>query len=81
MSVSYRGGLTLSHLPNLPVAPLTFEHPNVLVRAGLAAGLLAMADADFARYERETILRKARQAETGLHVSEGLRFPGSQAPK
>ena len=31
--------------------------------------------------EREAILRKARQAETGSHMSEWLRSPGLQAPK
>lgn len=31
--------------------------------------------------ERESILRKARQAETGAHVSEWLRSPGLQTPK
>ena len=29
---------------------------------------------------REQVLRKARQAETGSHVSEWLRSPGLQAP-
>jgi hypothetical protein len=31
--------------------------------------------------EREAILRKARQAETGSQISEWLRSPGLQAPK
>lgn len=31
--------------------------------------------------EREALLRKARQAETGAHLSEWLRSPGLQAPK
>ena len=31
--------------------------------------------------EREAILRKARQAETGSQMSEWLRSPGLQAPK
>ena len=30
---------------------------------------------------REDILRKARQAETGAHMSEWLRSPGLQPPK
>ena len=30
---------------------------------------------------RDAMLRKARQAETGAHVSEWLRSPGLQAPK
>jgi hypothetical protein len=30
---------------------------------------------------REAILRKARQAETGAHMSEWLRSPGLQPPK
>ena len=30
---------------------------------------------------REEALRKARQAETGAHMSEWLRSPGLQAPK
>ena len=30
---------------------------------------------------RETLLRKARQAETGSHISEWLRSPGLQPPK
>ncbi|KJC35285.1 MULTISPECIES: hypothetical protein [unclassified Bradyrhizobium] len=30
--------------------------------------------------EREALLRKARQAETGSHMSEWLRSPGLQAP-
>jgi hypothetical protein len=30
---------------------------------------------------RETILRKAQQAETGSHVSQWLSSPGLQAPK
>jgi hypothetical protein len=30
---------------------------------------------------REALLRKARQAETGSHMSEWLRSPGLQAPK
>jgi hypothetical protein len=29
---------------------------------------------------RDAMLRKARQAETGAHVSEWLRSPGLQAP-
>lgn len=32
-------------------------------------------------FEREQTLRKARQAETGAHISEWLRSPGLQAPK
>lgn len=31
--------------------------------------------------EREALLRKARQAETGSHMSEWLDSPGLQAPK
>jgi hypothetical protein len=31
--------------------------------------------------EREKLIRKARQAETGSHVSEWLRSPGLQPPK
>ena len=31
--------------------------------------------------QREGMLRKARQAETGLHMSEWLRSPGLQAPE
>jgi hypothetical protein len=31
--------------------------------------------------EREIILRKARQAETGSHMSEWLRSPGLRAPE
>ncbi|MET4202734.1 hypothetical protein [Bradyrhizobium sp. LA6.12] len=31
--------------------------------------------------EREILLRKARQAETGSHMSEWLRSPGLQPPK
>jgi hypothetical protein len=30
---------------------------------------------------REEVLRKARQAETGSHISEWLRSPGLQPPK
>jgi hypothetical protein len=30
---------------------------------------------------REQVLRKARQAETGSHVSEWLRSPGLQSPR
>lgn len=30
---------------------------------------------------REQVLRKARQAETGSHMSEWLRSPGLQPPK
>lgn len=30
---------------------------------------------------RETLLRRARQAETGSHMSEWLRSPGLQAPE
>ncbi|WP_074117856.1 hypothetical protein [Bradyrhizobium sp. AS23.2] len=30
---------------------------------------------------REELLRKARQAETGSHISEWLRSPGLQPPK
>jgi hypothetical protein len=30
---------------------------------------------------REALLRKARQAETGSHISEWLRSPGLQPPK
>jgi hypothetical protein len=30
---------------------------------------------------RNEIIRKARQAETGAHISEWLRSPGLQAPK
>ncbi|EJN15813.1 hypothetical protein PMI42_00578 [Bradyrhizobium sp. YR681] len=31
--------------------------------------------------EREALLRKARQAETGSHMSEWLRSPGLQPPE
>jgi hypothetical protein len=31
--------------------------------------------------EREHLIRKARQAETGSHMSEWLRSPGLQPPK
>jgi hypothetical protein len=31
--------------------------------------------------ERETLLRKARQAETGSHMSEWLTSPGLQPPE
>ncbi|MDI2076798.1 MULTISPECIES: hypothetical protein [Bradyrhizobium] len=31
--------------------------------------------------ERERAIRKARQAETGSHISEWLNSPGLQAPK
>jgi len=31
--------------------------------------------------EREALLRRARQAETGAHLSEWLRSPGLQPPK
>jgi hypothetical protein len=31
--------------------------------------------------EREALLRRARQAETGSHVSEWLSSPGLQAPR
>jgi hypothetical protein len=31
--------------------------------------------------EREGLIRRARQAETGSHVSEWLRSPGLQPPK
>ncbi|WP_354220614.1 hypothetical protein [Bradyrhizobium sp. F1.4.3] len=31
--------------------------------------------------EREILLRKARQAETGSHLSEWLRSPGLQRPE
>jgi hypothetical protein len=31
--------------------------------------------------ERERLMRSARQAETGSHVSEWLRSPGLQPPK
>jgi hypothetical protein len=31
--------------------------------------------------EREKLIRRARQAETGSHVSEWLRSPGLQPPK
>ena len=31
--------------------------------------------------DQETLLRKARQAETGSHMSEWLRSPGLQPPK
>ncbi|RXT49172.1 hypothetical protein B5V03_15080 [Bradyrhizobium betae] len=30
--------------------------------------------------ERERLIRKARQAETGSHISEWLRSPGLRAP-
>lgn len=30
---------------------------------------------------KEALLRKARQAETGSHISEWLRSPGMQPPK
>ena len=30
---------------------------------------------------RETLLRRARQAETGSHMSEWLRSPGLQSPR
>ncbi|MGO4513696.1 hypothetical protein CT676_35890 [Bradyrhizobium sp. MOS001] len=31
--------------------------------------------------ERETLLRRARQAETGSHMSEWLKSPGLQPPE
>jgi hypothetical protein len=31
--------------------------------------------------EREWLMRRARQAETGSHISEWLRSPGLQPPK
>ena len=31
--------------------------------------------------ERETLIRRARQAETGSHISEWLKSPGLQPPK
>jgi hypothetical protein len=31
--------------------------------------------------ERELLIRRARQAETGAHMSEWLRSPGLQPPK
>ena len=31
--------------------------------------------------ERDRLLRRARQAETGSHISEWLRTPGLQSPK
>ena len=31
--------------------------------------------------ERELLLRKARQAETGSHINDWLRSPGLQPPK
>lgn len=31
--------------------------------------------------ERDTLIRKARQAETGSHMSEWLRSPGLQPPR
>jgi hypothetical protein len=34
-----------------------------------------------ARLEREMLLRKARQAETGSHISDWLRSPGLQPPE
>jgi len=33
------------------------------------------------RPEREILLRKARQAETGSHISDWLRSPGLQPPE
>jgi hypothetical protein len=32
-------------------------------------------------FEREALLRKARQAETAAHIDEWLRSPGLQPPK
>ncbi|MEY9580937.1 hypothetical protein ABIE88_008513 [Bradyrhizobium diazoefficiens] len=32
-------------------------------------------------FEREQAIRKARQAETGAHISEWLNSPGLQPPK
>ncbi|MCA1453084.1 hypothetical protein I6F35_07595 [Bradyrhizobium sp. BRP22] len=32
-------------------------------------------------FEREALLKKARQADTGAHVSEWLRSPGLQLPE
>jgi hypothetical protein len=32
-------------------------------------------------FHRETLLRKARQAETGSHLTEWLRSPGLQLPE
>ncbi|BAR53448.1 hypothetical protein ACVIWV_001992 [Bradyrhizobium diazoefficiens] len=32
-------------------------------------------------FERERAIRKARQAETGAHISEWLNSPGLQPPK
>ena len=45
-----------------------------------AARLRELAKKLPAGFEREALLRKARQAETGSHLSEWLRSPGLQPP-
>ncbi|MCP3397754.1 hypothetical protein NLM25_12405 [Bradyrhizobium sp. CCGB01] len=46
-----------------------------------ATKLKALADQMPAGAERETLLKRARIAETGAHLSDWLRSPGLQPPK
>lgn len=49
--------------------------------AAEAARLRAEAQAMRPSPERDALLRRARQCETGSHMSEWLRSPGLQPPK
>ena len=60
-----------------------FQHTHCLEQrlAVEAARLRAEARGMPPGIAREALLRKARQAETGSHISEWLRSPGLRPPK
>lgn len=61
-----------------------YKHPEILLEDRLAAEAVRLRDEAKTMKPgaaREVILRKARQAETGAHMSEWLRSPGLQSPE
>jgi hypothetical protein len=59
----------------------TQTHPLEVRLANEAAKLRKEARGMPLGVERERLIRRARQAETGSHLSEWLRSPGLQPPK
>jgi hypothetical protein len=59
------------------------KHTDVLEErlAGEAIRLRELAKDTPPGIERDRLLRRARQAETGAQISEWLRSPGLQSPK
>ena len=60
-----------------------FKQPQSLKQRLLDRVNSLRAEAGLTRpgLERETLLRKARQAETAAHIDDWLRSPGLQPPK